>query len=218
MRKVSLAVFFGLLAGCVAVAGCDDDETDGNGSSTSSSGTGGTTSGTGGSTSGTGGSTSGTGGSGGLPSASGFCAWGCSQPSDCCFGDPNCPGPYPSNPTCEPNGNWCKGAQCATTSDCLPGGSNLVCVQLDLNAQGIGIYKICAVGCQNDNECTAPQTCKGVDMNNVSYCLGDVSPCTQDSDCSSLGLGNNCNEATGTCHCEESSECTFDNVNTCIHN
>ncbi len=217
MRMLSFSVFVVLLAGTVAVAGCDDEETDDNSSSTSSNGSGGSTSGTGGTggstSSGTGGST---GGSGGTPSASGFCAKTCSVPADCCFGDPDCPGAYPHNPTCEPNGNWCKGAQCTSTADCTPGGAELVCVQLDMNPMGMGVFNTCAKGCVGDNDCDAPQTCKGEDMNGVKYCLGDVSPCTGDNDCVGVGVGDHCNVATGTCHCQDSTECTLQNVDTCI--
>ncbi|MBW2455342.1 MAG: hypothetical protein JRI68_12560 [Deltaproteobacteria bacterium] len=212
MRKLSFSVFLVLLAGTVAVAGCDDEETDDNSSSTSSNGSGGSTS----STSGTGGSTSstsGTAGSGGMPSASGFCAKSCGAPADCCFGDPECPGVYPHNPTCEPNGNWCKGAQCANTTDCTPGGAELVCVQLDMSPMGMGIFHTCAKGCVGDNDCDAPQTCKGEDMNGVKFCLGDVTPCTQDDQCTGIGT---CDVPTGTCHCQDSTECTLQNVDTCI--
>jgi hypothetical protein len=216
MRKLSLAIFLVALGGAVSVAACGDDETNDNSStsSTSSSGTGGG----GGSTSGTGGgggSTSGTAGSGGIPSASGFCAWGCTTANDCCFGDPNCPGAYPSNPTCEPGG-WCKGAQCSDNTQCTNSGAlpDWQCFLLDLGPLGIGDFNACAESCAVDGDCDSPNTtCKGVDQNNAKYCLGDVNPCTGDDQCTGIGT---CNIPTGTCVCTDNNQCTFQNVNFCV--
>ncbi len=212
MRKLNFAVFMAALAGAVAVGACGDEETDGNGSSTSTSsnGSGGSTS----STSGTGGSTSGTGGSGGIPSASGFCAWGCTSPTDCCFGAPNCPGAYPANPTCEPGG-WCKGSQCSTNDQCTSSGQapDFQCFLIDLGA--MGDFNGCAEACTVDGDCdTANTTCKGEDKNGAKFCLGDaITACTSNDQCDGIGT---CDVPTGTCVCTDTTDCTLQNVNLCV--
>jgi len=84
-----------------------------------------------------------------------------------------------------------------------------------MSAMGMGDFNACIEGCAADQDCTAVPntTCKGVDKNGDKYCLGDVSPCTGDDDCTGIGT---CNIPTGTCVCADNNQCTFQNVNFCV--
>lgn len=190
MGKLGLTMFLAILGGAVGfVSACDDDG--GNGSSSSSSGSSGT--------------------------PSGFCARGCDTVDDCCGGIPGCPGDYPNNLTCAPDG-YCQAGQCSSNEECTMGGvlPDYECFGIDTGT--MGTFHLCAEPCSTDTDCTAQDaTCSGdtVSDDNV-FCTSEVTTntgCTNDSQCPGLGT---CDTTFGVCTCTESSECTAAGVDTCI--
>jgi len=188
MRKLGLTIFLAALAGAVGFAGGCDDESSSSSSSNGSSGT---------------------------PALS-YCMQGCTADADCCSAaDPNCPGDYPSNPTCTADG-WCMFPQCSTNDDCTMGGVLTGWECFEVNIDLLGSVHMCGQACADDTECTAPSTCSGdaVSGDDV-FCATESTGggCDSDSDCTGLGT---CDTASGACVCNADADCTATGVDACI--
>jgi hypothetical protein len=136
----------------------------------------------------------------------GYCAKACSVTSDCCAAeDPNCPGEYPRNFSCE-NG-LCRAPRCETDAHCaylLGDTGSMICRERD------GLPS-CLRACAVDDDCgaeggLAAGTCSALADDGTRVCemtTGGLSlGCKTDEDCP---VGRHCQ--SGTCGCEQDAEC-----------
>jgi len=103
------------------------------------------------------GTSGGAGGDGGTETALSYCLQGCTEDADCCgAADPNCPGDYPSNPTCTADG-WCMFPQCSTNDDCTMGGAQPGWECFEVNLDLLGTAHMCGPACADDSKCTCAE-------------------------------------------------------------
>ncbi|MEM6990333.1 MAG: hypothetical protein AAF721_07550 [Myxococcota bacterium] len=181
-------IIFAGLMGLVVATSCDEEATDGTAVGTTGSQNGTTSSGA------TSASSSGAADeSSGGPSGPPQCTRVCSFPGECCpAGAEGCPSTtYPFNFACVDD--LCVPGGCESDEEC----GGLSCSEV----AGIGT---CVQPCGGDDDCAALGenfVCTGTDDAGASFCF---EPCTAPG----AGCGNStCDEATGLCTCENSSQC-----------
>ena len=139
----------------------------------------------------------------------GYCAPACETASDCCYGNPDCPGPYPENWSCT-NGACVHGG-CSSDEQCPVGlDTPWICIQRE-------VYAWCLPSCQTDQDCldffldgwgcTIDQEGRGHCWPNELCEVENYVPCEG---------GGSCDPDTGAClcysdaDCDPSSVCHFD--------
>jgi hypothetical protein len=131
----------------------------------------------------------------------GVCTRACQTAANCCDGQPDCPGPFPDNWSCQ--AGVCVFGGCANDEDCTFGGQieGLVCAE----DTPWGPNQ-CVLSCEAFDQCRGLSNwaCSGITPAGVPYCL-PVDLCDDEfgDPCQEFGT---CDPARG-CRCHADADC-----------
>jgi hypothetical protein len=142
--------------------------------------------------------------------ARGYCTQACQTVQDCCFGNPECPGPYPDDWSCI-NGACVYGG-CSNDVECGFNGTveGWFCAVIEFGA-------FCLPSCRVDADCDewgGLWRCNR-DMAGKGYCAPGPN-CGGDGTYQACDGSGSCDPDTGWCVCHDDAECYGDSVCTAL--
>jgi hypothetical protein len=129
----------------------------------------------------------------------GYCTEVCQTVSDCCHGDPACPGPYPNNWSCIDGA--CVHGGCSSDEQCLATiDEPWICAKTHLGAW-------CLPDCRSDQDCENFQDWECVtDESGRGYCW-PANFCVTSENYDSCGRHGFCDPESSACRCRGDGDC-----------